>query len=204
MNVLGPRLQKDISLMTAILTTILPKTEDPAALIVTSGLPGAGKSHFSLHLARHLPLMILNSDALRKAIWVKPRYTRKENIRLYGAIHTMTKILLTTKTSVIIDSTNILETHRKAFYDIAKTLNIRFLLVHLDTPEEIIRLRLKQRQLQLDPSDQSEAGWEIYERMRSRVEPLQLEHLLIRSSSEFNLALNQIINWFTLSDSQLE
>lgn len=204
MSSLGPRLQRDIAKLASSIPKTKPKTEHPAVLMVTSGLPGSGKSYFSRHLARHLPLVVLNSDALRKAIVVNPRYTGKESDRLFVAIHTLTRLLLASGTSVIIDATNILEVHRKAFSDIAKTLNVRFLLIQLAPPEEILRLRLEQRQLQLDPFDQSEAGWKVYERMRSRVEPIQLEHLLISSSSDFHLAVNQIISWFTSWDSQLQ
>ena len=199
-----PRLQRDIAKLAHTLPKTILQTEHPTALIVTSGLPGSGKSYLSRNLAEHLPLVVLNSDALRKALVVNPQYTQKENYRLFVAIQALTKLLLDLNTSVIIDSTNILEVNRKAFTDIAETLNVRCLLIHLTPPEEISRLRLEQRKLQLDHFDHSAAGWKVYERMRSKVEPIRFEHLSISSSSDFHLAVNQIVSWFTSWDSQLQ
>ena len=63
----------------------LPELVAKPSLIVVSGLPGTGKSYFSNKLAERLPLIILESDALRKALFPSPSYSPQESSRLFRA-----------------------------------------------------------------------------------------------------------------------
>ena len=50
-------------------------------MVVVSGLPGSGKSHFSRRLAEQVGLFTLESDVLRTALFPSPSYTRSESRR---------------------------------------------------------------------------------------------------------------------------
>ena len=50
----------------------LPEPMVEPAFIAVSGLPGAGKSYFCSKLVERLPSVILESDALRKALFSSP------------------------------------------------------------------------------------------------------------------------------------
>ena len=65
----------------------LPEAVVKPALIVVSGLPGTGKSYFCRKLAERLPVITLESDALRKTLFTSPTYSLLESSRLFQAIH---------------------------------------------------------------------------------------------------------------------
>ena len=53
----------------------LPPPRTSPALVVLSGLPGSGKSHFCRRLISRYPMAHLESDALRKALCGQPTYS---------------------------------------------------------------------------------------------------------------------------------
>ena len=57
----------------------MPEPVVKPAFIVVSGLPGTGKSYFCNKLAERLPLMILESDVLRKVLFSPPSYSLAES-----------------------------------------------------------------------------------------------------------------------------
>lgn len=65
------RLVSDVQLLTESLGQ-LPEPAVKPAFIVVSGLPGTGKSYFCRKLAERLQFIILESDALRKALFSSP------------------------------------------------------------------------------------------------------------------------------------
>ncbi|MEK0338345.1 MAG: AAA family ATPase, partial [Nitrosopumilus sp.] len=70
------------------LTESLGQLPDPMVeptFIAVSGLPGTGKSYFCNKLAERLPFLILESDALRKALFPSPSYSSPESWRLFRA-----------------------------------------------------------------------------------------------------------------------
>jgi hypothetical protein len=57
----------------------LPEPVVRPVFIVVSGLPGTGKSYFCRRLAERTPLIILESDAMRKALFPSPVYSTEED-----------------------------------------------------------------------------------------------------------------------------
>ena len=72
----------------------LPEPMVEPAFIVVSGLPGTGKSHFCSRLAKRIPLVILESDALRKVLFPSPAYSIEESSYLFRACHLLVEKLL--------------------------------------------------------------------------------------------------------------
>jgi hypothetical protein len=67
----------------------LPARRPAPFLVLVSGLPGSGKSHFSRELCRRYPLAHLNSDALRRALFPQPTHSTDESARLFAAVHAL-------------------------------------------------------------------------------------------------------------------
>ncbi len=174
----------------------LPQPGERPALIVLSGLPASGKSHLSRELRRRRPLALLESDALRKALFKKPKYTQSESARLFAACHVLLERLLARGVSVVLDATNLKEIHRRPLYRIAEEQGARLVLVQVKAPPAVIRGRLDARSFQGrsgNPWDQSEAGHDVYEKMREEAEPLQREHLVVDTSVEIGRAVEKIL-----------
>src|SRR5947207_952910 len=65
----------------------LPAAAGEPALVTLTGLPGTGKSFFAARLREALGgrAVVLESDALRKALVARPTYSLPESARLFGA-----------------------------------------------------------------------------------------------------------------------
>jgi len=163
------------------------------AFIVVSGLPGTGKSYFSNKLAGRLSLVVLESDALRKTLFPSLSYSLAENSRLFRAIHLLTERLLKRGISVILDATNLSERHRERLYSIAGRLNIKLILVRVEAPPEVVQERLKTRQEGVDPGNKSDAGWEVYQRMKPTVERIRRNHYVVDTSRDIAPVLDKIV-----------
>ena len=79
------------------LTESLGQLPEPAvapAFLAVSGLPGTGKSYFCGKLNEKLPVVILESDALRKVLFSPPGYSPEESSRLFQVCHLLIERLL--------------------------------------------------------------------------------------------------------------
>ncbi len=170
----------------------LPEPVVAPALIVVSGLPGTGKSYFCIRLAERLPFLILESDALRKALFSSPSYSQQESSRLFQATHLLIQRLLTKGIPIILDATNLSERHRERLYNIADRLGARLILVRVEAPPEVVRERLKVRQEGANLTEKSDADWEVYQRMKSTVQTIRRNHYAVDTSRDITPVLDKI------------
>lgn len=175
-----------------------PAPEPKPALVVMCGLPGSGKSHFSRLLQERWPLVRLESDAVRKMLFVRPAYTPRENARLFAAINATLDEFLRADYSALLDATNVRERDRRKLYAIAERANARLVLISVEAPEALVRQRLSQRALGLDTLDVSDAGIEVYERMAERVQPIQRPHLVVDSSQNLEPFVELVLRELSL------
>lgn len=112
----------------------LPPPRTSPVLVVLSGLPGSGKSHFCRRLVSRYPMALLKSDALRKALFGQPTYSPEESRRLFSACHLVLSRLLAKGIAAILDATNVREVHRRQVYRIADKHKAKLILVHLQAP----------------------------------------------------------------------
>ena len=174
----------------------LPEGPAPVArpvLVVVSGLPGSGKSHFSRRLVAEVPLLVLESDVLRRALFPSPSYTRDESDRLFSACHALIVGLLEQGVPVLLDATNLAESHREPLYRIAGRVGAGLILVRLHAPPEVVHRRLKARSRGLDPEDQSSADWKVYRRLSDTVEPITRNHFVVDTSRDISPALAKAV-----------
>ncbi|MGB5925783.1 MAG: ATP-binding protein [Dehalococcoidia bacterium] len=171
----------------------LPQPQVNPPLIVVSGLPGTGKSFFCRKLAEKLPFLILASDALRRVLFPSPQYDEQENKRLFSACHVLIEELLRKGIPVIFDATNLLEHHREYLYRAAERAGAKLMLVWVEAPPEVVRQRLLARERTTVPQCDSEAGWEVYNRMKSRREKISRNHLVVDTSQDITAAVDRIV-----------
>ena len=168
---------------------------DPVArptLVLVSGLPGTGKSYFCRKLAERVPLLVLESDHLRRLLFSRPVYSRDESSRLFRAVHALLRDLLDQGMNVALDATNLEEHHRERLYHIADQLNARLIIVRLKAPPEVVEQRLRNRTVGLDRSDHSEADWDVYRKMEPVSEPIRRNHFQVDTSKDITLALEKV------------
>ena len=178
------------------LTESLGQLPDPAAepaFIVVSGLPGTGKSYFCSKLAERLPFVILESDALRKALFPLPTYSSQESSRLFRACHLLIEGLLKKGVPLILDATNLSERFRERLYSIADRLDVKLILVRVEAPPEVVRERLKARQSGVSSGSKSDAGWEVYQKMKPTVQRIRRNHYAVDTSRDITPVLDKIV-----------
>jgi hypothetical protein len=169
----------------------LPEPVAKPVFIVVSGLPGTGKSYFCRQLAQRLSVIILESDALRKALFSSPTYSLSESSRLFRACHLLIEILLKRGTSLIFDATNLSEGHREHLYAVADRLDVKLVLVRVEAPPEVVYDRLKARQE--DSETKSDANWTVYRRMKPSVQKIRRNHYAVDTSRDITPVLDKII-----------
>ncbi len=170
----------------------LPEPVVRPSLVVVSGLPGTGKSYFCRRLAERTPVVILESDALRKVIFHLPTYSAEESSRLFETIHRLTADLLARGMTLVLDATNLGEFHRERLYHIAEQSGARLIVVQVCAPAQLVHQRLLGRAARKDVWDNSDAGWQVYERMRTRAETIRRNHFKVDTSRDIEPAVEKI------------
>ena len=185
--------ERDVQVLAASLSGLPPPQERPA-LVVISGLPGSGKSHLARALVERYPLAWLQSDALRRALFgPRPSHSAAESERLFAACHVLLDKLLAGGIPVVLDATNLGELQRRPLYRIAEKQGARLVLVQVEAPPKVVEQRLEARARGDNPWDQSTAGYEVYERMRKDVEPIERAHIVVDTSGDVLPAVDEIV-----------
>ena len=182
----------DVERLRASLPEVLVPVARPV-MVVISGLPGSGKSYFSRRLVSQVPLLVLESDTLRKVLFPNPSYTSTESARLFRASHALIDDLLRQGTSILLDATNLVEGHRERLYHIADQVGVKLILIYLKAPPGVVYERLKGRSEGVDPEDKSSADWQVYQRMYSTAEAIKRNHFVVDTSSDISPAIAKVV-----------
>jgi len=175
----------------------LPELVAEPVFIAVSGLPGTGKSYFCSKLAERLSFIVLESDALRKALFASPSYSPQESSHLFGAVRLLIERLLKKGNSLILDATNLSERHREYFYSIADRLDVKLILVRVEAPPQVVHERLKARREGLSVVGESDADWAVYQRMKPSVQKIRRNHYAVDTSRDITPALDKIVREVT-------
>ncbi len=193
----GEVLRQDIDLLRTTLDrdrrTLNLDAVGPPWLVVLCGLPGTGKSHFAKRLTARRPFLVLESDRLRKVLFVSPSYTPDEHARVFAACHHLIEEYLALGCRVLFDATNITESFRRPLYEISERLSVPLMLVWVTAPRGVIRRRLADRAAGRDPATYSDADWQVYSRLQPYEEPLTRYHLKVDSSTDNTPVLDRIV-----------
>jgi predicted kinase len=169
----------------------LPEPVAQPVFIIVSGLPGTGKSYFSQRLAEKIPLVILESDDLRKVLFPRPAYTQEESSYLFKVCHGLIEFLLKKGISLVLDATNLSERNREYLYSISERLGIKRIIVRITAPQQVVQERLQARTHQ--PANRSDADWEVYRRMKSEVEKITRNHYVVDTSRDITTVIDRIV-----------
>jgi len=172
---------------------VLPEAVVCPVFVVVSGLPGTGKSFFCRNLAEKMPSCILESDALRKALFSSPDYHAAENTRLFSACHSLIEQLLGEGVPVIFDATNLSEHHREYLYNISNKTGAKLILVRVEAPADVVYSRLQMRGRSMEKEDKSDADWDVYKKMKSVVDRIERNHFVVDTSRDIGTVIDRVI-----------
>lgn len=171
----------------------LPQPQIEPPFVVLSGLPGTGKSFFCHQLARKLPFLVLASDNLSKLLFPSPEYKESENRWLFSACHVLIEELLEQGIPLVFDATNLSERNREYLYRAAGRTGAKLILVWIEAPAEVVRQRLVAREEVASAHVDSEASWEVYQRMRPQSEQIGRNHFVVDTSLDITAAIEKIV-----------
>jgi predicted kinase len=146
-------------------------------MVVTMGLPGSGKTTLAREIARHLGLMHLSSDVMRKQFaglrptdrrieaYGKGIYGASLTRRSYAGLRYRASQWLQRGHSVVVDATFGFPTERAAVEQVAKRSGARLHVLVCQADEETIRRRLVARIE--DQHTVSDAQFDIWPALRA-------------------------------------
>ncbi len=165
------------------------------ALVVMVGPPGTGKSHLVRRIAERVRVQVIETDEIRQRLAPQPSYSASENRKVFFVAHRKIDRLLRKGEDVLFDATNIYERGRRTLYRIAESDGARLLIVRTVAPDEVVAERLRRRKEGAGPSDRSEAGWEVYARMKAEFQEIQRPHMVVDTSRELQPAIDEIVRF---------
>jgi predicted kinase len=158
------------------------------ALILLSGLPGAGKTTFARLLGERLELAHIESDAIRRGLAAVPTYSPRESGQVFARVEAEARKALGRGRHALIDATNLTTRDRRRFVRLANELDARLVAVRLTAPEAVIRERLGR------PRDgHSQADIAVYEQMKRRPQPFGEPVIVVDTSRGLEPAIALVL-----------
>lgn len=148
----------------------LSSPERKPALVLTSGLPGSGKSRVAADLEANAGFTRVISDAVRKELaGLSPTesgkaefgagiYTPEWNAKTYDECYRRAAEALFEGGRVVVDASFREEAMRQRFLDLGLEYGVPALIIHRTAPEAVVRERLARR----GANSLSDADWEIH------------------------------------------
>ncbi|MEO9256365.1 MAG: ATP-binding protein [Tepidiformaceae bacterium] len=146
-----------------------------SALILLSGLPGAGKTTFAHALAKVMSFEHVESDAIRRGLAPRPRYTPAESARVFDRAERVAAGALAVRRHALIDATNLSLGDRKRFVRLANRTGATLIAVRVIAPDATIRARLASP---IRPGF-SQATVQVYEMMKDRARPFSTPAVVV-------------------------
>ncbi|MEE9323010.1 MAG: nucleoside monophosphate kinase [Candidatus Aenigmarchaeota archaeon] len=151
-------------------------------LILVCGLPGTGKTTVAEKIADKTKSFVFNTDIIRKELFGKPKYTKKEKSLVYDLLFEMAEKFLKSAKNVVLDGTFYKKELRKRVKEMAKKTDSEFHVVEVRCDEEILKERMGKRTKQKTPSD---ADFEIYMKIKKEFEPVREKHFVVDTGKEW-------------------
>lgn len=158
-----------------------------AALIITHGVSGSGKSYYAAHLAERLGAIQVRSDIERKRLHgyaaaadtqsaVKAGiYSADASVRTYQQLAALAGTVIEAGYPVIVDATFLQFAWREQFRQLSVSLAVPFLLLHFEADRDTLCTRIRGRQMA--GGDPSEAGIDVLDAQFASREPLMPEEM---------------------------
>jgi len=159
-------------------------------IVLICGLPGVGKSSLASRLAPLINAVILSTDHIRKELFKKPKYTRKEKALVYDVLILVARFLYEAGVNCVLDATFNSERSRSEVKTKLRLNNECIRIIECICPEEIVLDRLKHRRQGYSDADAS-----IYFKMKKYSEPIIDEHITVDSCNISKLDMGRLINY---------
>ncbi len=116
--------------------------EEQGFAVWLTGLPASGKSSITRELVNELrvlkvPVLVLESDVMRKILTPDPTYTREERDHFYRTLVLIGDLLTRQGVNVIFDAT----ANKREYRDRARQLIERFMEVYVECPLKVCEER---------------------------------------------------------------
>jgi predicted kinase len=177
-------------------------------LIITCGLPGAGKSTVAQRLADGTGFAIISSDIVRKElaglspeehryeIFGKGIYAADFTDRTYAELLQRAKRQLVEGHSVILDASFIRRSQRRLAERVANETGAQFACILIEARSETVRRRLDRRlERGAGPSDARWATYLAQKRRFQRPSEIAAERLMALRPLSPNTNLRPIVRW---------
>jgi hypothetical protein len=173
-------------------------------LIITHGLPGSGKSTFAQTASGHFGAIRIRSDVERKRLFglsaldnsqAHNIYSIEATQRTYSHLLTLAQRLLASGHSVIVDAAFLKSRERNIFKELAKSLQIPFVIISMQPGIATLRARILKRQ-ELN-NDASEADIKVLDKLQTEQEaltPQEIPHTFIYANEHEATADDTIWN----------
>lgn len=144
-------------------------------VVIVFGLPGSGKSFFASRLANLINAIYISSDKVRMEMYQQKTYSENEKLAVYDEMLRRMKEIIRESGKVVLDATFYKDEIRSKFIDVTQG-DIDFIEVVADV--RIIQERLKK------PRPDSDADFEVYQKIKSVWEKLNDDHLALQSTND--------------------
>ena len=157
-------------------------TPDRAAIMITCGVSGSGKSYHTQNVLSDLRAVRIRSDVERKRIAAESRqmsdgatsraelYTDQMTNTTYGQLAKMADLVLQAGLPAIVDATFLSKSHRELFRSLAERRKVPFVILSCDAAPELLRQRISERMRK--GTDASDATLEVLDQQLKAREPL--------------------------------
>jgi predicted kinase len=149
------------------------------------GLPGVGKTTIARQLAPLINGVVLSTDKIRKEIFPKPTYGRRERKLIYDILILLAKYLC--NSNCILDATFSIEKSRQEIRNKLGLCSKKIRIIECVCPEDIVIARLNVRKY-----DFSDADISVYKNMKRIYEPVKEEHVTVDTSKISNIEIERI------------
>lgn len=151
------------------------------------GLPGVGKTTIASQLAPLINGVVLSTDKIRKEIFPKPTYGRRERKLIYDILILLAKYLCNSNVNCILDATFSIEKSRQEIRNKLGLCSKEISIIECVCPEDIVIARLNVRKY-----DFSDADISVYKNMKRIYEPVKGEHVTVDTSKISNIEIERI------------
>ncbi|MFP4024037.1 MAG: AAA family ATPase [Thiohalospira sp.] len=147
-------------------------------VIIVFGLPGTGKTYFSEHLSESIGAVHLNTDKLRIEYDKTGEYDEETKNFIYNQLKNEMVKNIANSNDVIVDGTFHRKENRKAFEVEISRQGVNAFFIEVKAKEETIKQRLKNNR------KYSEAGYEVYLKIKQNFDAYEKDHLTLWSDSQ--------------------
>jgi predicted kinase len=146
-------------------------------VLIMSGLPGVGKTTIARQLAPLINGVVLSTDKIRKELFYKPSYGRRERKLIYDILTLLAKYLCASNVNCILDATFSQKRSRQEIRNKLNPYSKKIIIIECICPEDIVIARLDRRK-----HDFSDANFSVYRNMKRIYEPVEEEHVTFDTS----------------------